>query len=41
MINLLCGDNQFQEKGRDTLNVNFKYNDEEYKTQMIRKIGSH
>jgi len=30
----------FQEKGKDTLNVNFKYNDEDYKTQMIRKIGS-
>ena len=31
---------EFQENGKDTLNVTFKYNDEEYKTQMIRKIAS-
>ena len=32
---------EFQENGKDTLSVNFKYNDEDYKTQMIRKVGSH
>ena len=31
---------EFQKKGEDTLDVNFKYNDEDYKTQMIRIIGS-
>ena len=29
---------EFQENGKDTLNVNFKYNDEDYKTKMTRKI---
>lgn len=28
---------EFQENGKDTLNVNFTYKDENYKTQMIRK----
>ena len=31
----------FQVNGEDTLNVNFRYNDEDYKTQMIRKIDNH
>jgi hypothetical protein len=29
---------EFQEKGKDTINVNFRYNNEDYKTQMIRKL---
>ena len=30
---------EFQVNGEDTLNVNFIYNDEDYKTQMIRKVA--
>ena len=31
---------EFYEKGKDTININFRYKDGEYKTQMIRKMGS-
>ena len=31
---------EFQETGKDTLNVNLKYNGKDYKTQMTRKLDS-